>query len=280
MQLNPTTVITGCNSGIGYYTALKLAQDGHHIVMLARDSNKSKVAFEKIKQNSLHETVDFIPVDLSLISSVRNAIDKIKSSHAKIDCLINNAGLLSRNQVITSEGHELTIAVNYLAPVLLAEQLAPLMKTAEDPRIIYVSSALYKKGIVPFGNWHRDNNYNGTNAYSNTKMMLVMHGLDFAEKMNPHNVSVNSLHPGVIATDVFREFPTIIRKPLMLFLTSPEKGAEPTLKLVLDPNLKGITGQFFYKKSSQKILPYALDLENRKKLAEQTSVWLSLHEAA
>lgn len=280
MQLNPTTVITGCNSGIGYQTALKLARDGHNIVMLARDSTKSKNAFDAIKFNSLKQTVDFIPVDLSLISSVRNAIDTIKSKYNAVDCLVNNAGLLSRNRVITEEGHELTIAVNYLAPVLLAEQLAPLMLHSEDARIIHVSSALYKQGKVPFENWHKDGTYDGTTAYSNTKMMLVMHGLDLAEKLISKNISVNSLHPGVIATDVFREFPAIIRKPLLLFLTTPEKGAEPTLRLVIDPTLKGKSGAYFNKKKEEIVLSYALDGENKSKLAERTALWLNENNVA
>jgi len=280
MQLNPTTVITGCNSGIGYQTALKLAKDGHRIIMLARDSKKSKDAFDAIKSNSLNQSVDFIPVDLSLLGSVRDAIDTIKAKYDRIDCLVNNAGLLSRKRVITEEGHELTIAVNYLAPVLLAQQLTPLMTKSEDARIIHVSSAVYKSGKVPFDSWHKEGSYVGNKAYSNTKMMLVMHGLDLAERLTPQNISVNSLHPGIIATDVFREFPTILRKILLLFLASPEKGAEPTLALVNDPRLRGVSGVFFDKKKMQNILPYALNLENRMKLAEQTAIWLNVHHAA
>lgn len=280
MQLNPTTIITGCNSGIGYQTALKLARDGHQIVMLARDSAKSKSAYDAIKFNSLHQTVDFIPVDLSLMSSVRNAIDIIKAKYPKIDCLINNAGLLSRSRVITEEGYELTLAVNYLAPVLLAEQLWPLMTQSDDARIIHVSSMLYKRGKVPFDNWHKEGRYDGTKTYSNTKMMLVMHGLDLAERLKAKAISVNSLHPGVIATDVFREFPAFLRKPLMLFLASPEKGAEPTLSLAIDPTLRGVTASFFDKKKQKKILPYALNLDYRSRLAEQTKVWLNLDYTA
>lgn len=279
MQLAPNTIISGCNTGIGLQAALKLARDGHHIIMLVRNSEKSQQAYKQIKSDA-SAGVELIGTDLSDLSQCRDAIASIKAKYDRIDLLINNAGIYQNKREITPEGFEKTIAVNYLSPVLLSESLYPLMTESDDARIIHVSSTLYKNGKIPFENWHLEGSFSGTKAYANTKMMLLMHGLDLAERLKSKDISVNILHPGVIATDIFRNLPTFVEKPLRFFLKDAVKGSEPTVRLAIDPSLKGVSGQYFHEKKQQDIIPYGLNESHRAELMQITYKWLNLEKAA
>jgi NAD(P)-dependent dehydrogenase (short-subunit alcohol dehydrogenase family) len=269
-------VVTGANSGIGYFTAKGILDAGYKCLLLMRDSEKSEKALEDLQRSYGTQMVEHIAVDLSLMSSVRAAIQEIKKRIPSLDILVNNAGLLSNNRQITEEGHELTIAVNYLAPALLAEKLVSLFTDEGGGRILQVTSALYKNGKIPFSDWHQKGSYGGTKAYSNTKMMMVIHMLDMAHRLKGSSVCINALHPGVIASDIFRDFPAIFREPLLLFLKKANKGAEPSLYLALSKELNGISGQYFHEKKQKKLNSFATDSTNRERLMEYTRQVLEL----
>ncbi len=102
---NKICLITGCNTGIGKQTAIQLAKMGHTIIMLVRDSEKSRTAFEEIKSQSNNQNIGMFYVDLSSPDSITRVVEKVKGEYSKIDVLINNAGVLKRNLQIGYKGY-------------------------------------------------------------------------------------------------------------------------------------------------------------------------------
>lgn len=270
MPENKICVITGCNSGIGKYTAIELAKLEYEIIMLVRDSEKSRKAYEEIKTESGSELVQLIYIDLASLESIRKSADELKRKISKIDLLINNAGVFKRKEAKSPDGFELTIAVNYLAPFYLTKLLLPLAQKAESTRIINLSSELYKNGKVYLDNQFSDTKFDGNKAYSNSKLLVIYFTKSLAKRLSTTNVTVNALHPGVIGTDVFREYPKWFSKLLNLFISTPEKGSYPSVFLATSDEVEGLTGKYFYKTKAKKTDPVANDEELADKIWEKT----------
>ncbi len=263
-------VITGCNSGIGKHTAIELAKLGYEIIMLVRDSEKSRNAYEEIKKESGSESLQLIYIDLASLESIRKSADELKRKISKIDLLINNAGIFKRKEAKSPEGFELTIAVNYLAPFYLTKLLLPLIEKAESSRIINLSSELYKNGKVYLDSRFSNTKFNGSKAYADSKLLVIYFTKSLAKRLSTTSVTVNALHPGVIGTDVFREYPKWFSNLLNLFIATPEKGAQPTIHLATSDEVKGVTGKYFYKTEIKETDPVANDEELADNIWEKT----------
>lgn len=272
MRNNKTCVITGCNSGIGKFTAIELAKRGYEIIMLVRDSEKSRTAYTEIKEASGSESVQMVYTDLARLDSIKTAAEELKRDLAKIDLLINNAGVFKRKEEQSPDGFELTIAVNYIAPFYLTQLLLPLVEAAEESRIINVSSELYKNGTLYLDNRFSSTTFDGYKAYADSKLLLVYFTQSLAQRLADTHVTVNALHPGVIGTDVFREYPNWVSKLLGLFIPSPQKGAEPSVYLATSAEVSGVSGQYFYKTERKETASVA----NDEKLAER--IWQKTEE--
>lgn len=267
MSDNKICVITGCNSGIGKHTAIELAKSGYEIIMLVRDSDKSKAAFAEIKKESGSESVSLYYTDLSSLASIRKTADELKKNLSKIDLLINNAGIIKRREEKSTDGFEMTIAVNYLAPFYLTNLLLPLIGNAKHSRIINVSSELYKNGKVYVDSDFSAPKFDGSKAYANSKLLMIYFTKSLAKRLSSNEISVYALHPGVIGTDVFREYPNWLSKLLNLFISSPEEGAKPTVYVATSEEVKGLSGSYFYKTKVKETAAIA----NDEALAE--AVW-------
>jgi NAD(P)-dependent dehydrogenase (short-subunit alcohol dehydrogenase family) len=263
-------VITGCNSGIGKYTAIALAKQGFEIVMLVRDSEKSRNAYEEIKRASESASVQLIYVDLASLESIRSSAKVIAAKTPKIDLLINNAGIFKRAKETSADGIELTIAVNYIATFYLTKLLLPLIEKAESSRIINLSSELYKNGKVYLDNDFSAPKFDGSKAYADSKLLVIHFTKSLAKRLSAKNITVNALHPGVIGTDVFREYPKWFSRLLNLFIPSPQKGSEPSIFLATSDQVEGLTGQYFYKSKAKETAPIANDEEISEKVWEKT----------
>jgi len=270
MPENKICVITGCNSGIGKYTAIELAKLGYEIIMLVRDSEKSRKAYEEIKKESGSKLVRLIYVDLASLESIRKSADELKGKISKIDLLINNAGIFKRKEAKSPQGFELTIAVNYLAPFYLTKLLMPLVENAERARIINLSSELYKNGKVYLDNRFSGTKFDGNKAYADSKLLVIYFTKSLAKRLSTTNVTVNALHPGVIGTDVFREYPKWFSKLLNLFIPNPKIGSLPSIYLATSDEVKGFTGKYFYKTKIKETDPIANDDELADRIWEKT----------
>lgn len=265
-------VITGSNSGIGKYTTIDLARRGYEIIMLVRDSEKSRNALEEIKKASGSSSIQIIYTELSNFESIKKSAEEINKKISKIDLLINNAGVFKRREEKTQEGYELTIAVNYLAPFFLTKLLLPLVEKGGNSRIINLSSELYKNGKVHLDNRFSDRKFDGSKAYANSKLLIIYFTKSLAKHLSNTAVTVNAVHPGVIGTDVFREYPKWLGKLLNMFISTPEQGAYPSIYLATSESVKGLSGQYFYKTNVKKTDPIA----NDEALADK--IWKSTEE--
>ena len=179
----------------------------------------------------------------------------------RIDVLVNNAGVGTAGPREESEdGYELTFQVNYLAPFVLTRRLLPLIRSSAPSRIVNVSSA--GQAPIDFGDVMLERGYSGVQAYSQSKLALVMFTFDLAEELEGSGATANCLHPGTF-------LPTnMVRRAGIDPVTPLEDGVEATLRLVASPELDGVNGHYFDGTSESAPQPQAEDPEARRQLRE------------
>lgn len=266
---NKICVITGCNSGIGKVTATELAKKGFEIIMLVRDSEKSRLAYEEIKSASGGKII-LKYIDLSSLDSVKKVAKEINSEYERIDVLVNNAGLFKRTYENSVDSFEMSLAVNYFATFALSILLLPLLKKSKQARIINLTSELYKRGKVHLDNDFALEKFDGNKAYANSKLLVVYFTTELSKRLATENITVNCVHPGVVGTDVFREYPKWFAKLLNLLISKPGEGAKPTIYLASSENLNETTGKYFNKSKPKEIDKIANDSELSEKIWVKT----------
>jgi NAD(P)-dependent dehydrogenase (short-subunit alcohol dehydrogenase family) len=265
-----TIIITGSNSGIGKEAAHILAKSGHRILMLCRDSEKSNQVQWEIIAQSGNEAVFLVPVDLSDPGSMRAAVAQIKNEYPVIDVLVNNAGIYKVKRQETPGGLEMTLAVNFLAPFMLSQMLLENLQASGNGRIINVVSELYKSGSIDFDNLMLEKGYKAGDAYANAKLATVLYTVALAKRVENTGLCVNAMHPGVLATDAFRDYPALLTKMLNLFLEKPNKGGERIAYLATSDEVQAVSGKYFFKTEARPI-----DIPNLANSTQEKLWWLA-----
>jgi len=247
MNDNPITLITGSNSGIGKETAIALAKEGHEIIMVSRDSEKSHSALNEIKEKSSNRKIHLYTCDLASLKSIKDVAVKIGDDFTHINILINNAGLFKTKYEESSDGFEMTMAVNYFAPFYLTNLLSKLLRKQPNSRIINLSSDMYKRGKVTLNTLEAQKSFNSQKTYANSKMLINYFTLELAHRLKDETITVNALHPGVVSTDVFRDYPQWFNNIFQLFISKPEEGAKPSIYLASSEEVSDLTGKYFSK---------------------------------
>lgn len=236
-----TVLVTGATSGIGLETARALAKTGAHVVVGARDSGRGEVVVEELVRAG--GSAELFLADMASFASVRQACERFAGAHAELHVLVNNAGIASRKRVVTGDGHELTWQTNFLSAFLLTRHLMPQLRKAGKPRVVNVSSEAHRSGTIPWDDLELARGYRGLKAYCQSKLALVLFARELARR--EPGVGANALHPGAIATNIWRAAPKPIEMILRAILPSPMKGARPVVRLATDPHLEGVTGRYF-----------------------------------
>jgi NAD(P)-dependent dehydrogenase (short-subunit alcohol dehydrogenase family) len=257
-------MITGANSGIGKAASLALAKMGATVVMVARNKERGEAARSEIIRKSQNSSVDLLLADLSSLESVRKLATDFKKKYAKLDVLINNAGLFNQRRRVTADGYENTFATNYLASFLLTNLQLDLLKASAPSRIINVSSVGHYNGHINFDDLNLEKEYGGWKAYGQSKLALVLFTHELAKKLQGTGVTVNAVHPGTVATNIWsRPFGPVgfIMALPKLFMTSPEKGAETIVYLASSYDAKGLNGEYVEKLKVKKSSDESYDEE-------------------
>jgi NAD(P)-dependent dehydrogenase (short-subunit alcohol dehydrogenase family) len=241
-------LITGANAGIGKVTAQRLAEMGATVVMACRNKEKGEAARNEIKTKSGNADVELMAADLSSQAEIRRLADEFKATHDRLDVLVNNAGVYLPKRTLTIDGLETTFAVNHLAYFLLTNLLLEVLKKSAPSRIISVSSEAHKYGKIEFDNLQGEREYKGIPAYSHSKLANVLFTRELARRLEGTQVTANSLHPGAVATSIFRNTPKPIEWLIKMFTMNPEKGAQTSVYLATAREVEGISGKYFEKK--------------------------------
>jgi len=236
-----TVLVTGATSGIGLETARALARLGALVLVGARDETRGRGVVETILGEG--GQADLVMIDLASFASVRSAAERVSTKYARLDVLVNNAGMVARRRGRTADGHERTWETNFLGPFLFTKLLLPSLKAAPGPRVVNVSSEAHRRGRIDWGNLELERRYRSFQAYSNSKLALVLWTRELARRETL--VASNAIHPGVIATNIWRAAPQPIPWILGILLPSSAKGAAPVARLAADPDLDGVSGRYF-----------------------------------
>lgn len=267
-------MITGANSGIGKATALGLVKMGITVVMVCRNRNRGEAAMDEIKAQSGNESVELMIADLASQKSIRQLVKDFTDKYQQLHVLINNAGVAKANRTLTVDGIETTFAINYLAPFLLTNLLLDALKASTPARIVNVSSMVHKWGAIDFDNLQGEKRYDMDKAYNQSKLAIVLFTYELARRLQGTGVTVNSLEPGLVATDFGREYTGFKRlmttKIWRSFVKSPEKGAETSIYLASSLEVEGITGKHFTNKKAAK----------SSKRSHDESVWQRLWQVS
>jgi retinol dehydrogenase-14 len=245
-----TMVVTGASSGIGLEASVKLARRGAEVVMVARDEKRGQAALADVKARSGSDLVSLLLCDFASQAATRKLADDLRTRLKRLDVLINNAGSVSSKRQLTSEGLEQTFAVNHLGYFLLTNLLLDLIVASAPARIVNVSSIGHRQGKMDFDDLHFERGYGIMKAYSRSKLGNVLFTNELARRLAGKGVTVNSLHPGAVATHIWSHAPAIARPILAiakLFMISSEEGADRIVYLAADPEVAGKTGGYYEK---------------------------------
>jgi retinol dehydrogenase-12 len=241
LMTGKTVLVTGATGGIGLETARALARMGAEVAVGARDAARGQVVVDDLLREG--HRAQLLTIDLGSFDSVRRAAGDFAARHPRLDVLVNNAGVGLKERRLGIDGHELTWTTNFLGAFLLTRLLLPVLKNAPEPRVVNVSSEGHRMGRIDWDNLELERGYGGFKAYANSKLALVLFTRELARR--EPRIAVNALHPGAIATGIWRGMPAIVRWILGLVLSSPEKGARPVVRLATAPELAGVTGRYF-----------------------------------
>jgi NAD(P)-dependent dehydrogenase (short-subunit alcohol dehydrogenase family) len=244
-----TVLITGANQGIGKAAALALARRGARVVIVSRNADKGRAAVADIQAASGPGNVELIVADLASQADVRRVAGEFKATHARLDVLINNAGVFVPRRRVTVDGFEETFAVNHLAYFLLTHELSDLLRASAPSRIVNVSSDAHRHGKMQWDDLEFANQrYSGWRAYAQSKLANVLFTYELSRRLEGTRVTANALHPGVVATGFGRTYRGAMAVVYTLgspFLLTAERGAETTIHLAASPAIEGVSGQYF-----------------------------------
>jgi len=242
-----TCVVTGTTSGIGKETAVALAAAGARVAIVCRTRDKGEPALAEIRQRS-GGAVDLFVADFASQRAVRALAVRLAAALPRVDVLVNNAGLIMDERVLTEDGLETTFAVNHIGYFLLARLLQPKLCASAPARIVNVASRAHRSGTIRFDDLMGARGFDGWKAYTQSKLANVVFTYELARRLAGTGVTVNSLHPGVVASGFGNAGPTLIRLGVRIgrpFMKTPARGAETSIYLASAPEVQGVSGKYF-----------------------------------
>ncbi len=261
-------LVSGANSGIGKATALGFARLGARVLMVCRDRHRGGEALAEVRAESGNQEVELMLADLASQKAIRELSSEIHGRYQRLNVLVNNAGVYLGSRSMTPDGLETTFAVNHLGYFLLTNLLLDLLKAGAPARIVNVSSGAHKGAHIDFDDLQATQGYHGWRAYGQSKLANVLFTYDLARRLEGTGVTVNAVHPGVVATNFGKEG-GLIRFGLRIagrFMLSPEQGADTVVYLASAPEVDGVTGKYFVKRKALSSSPESRDESVQERL--------------
>lgn len=274
-----TAIVTGASSGLGEEATRVLALRGVYVIMAVRNVEAGRKVKEAILKQSPSAKIDVMELDLSSMESVRKFASDYIASDRALNILMNNAGVMATPFMLSHDGIELQFATNHLGHFLLTNLLMETMKktvleSKKEGRIVNLSSEghrlTYGEGIR-FDKINDESEYRTLLAYGQSKLSNILHAKELARRLKEEGVEItaNALHPGAIATNLlrFHGFINVVASSVAKFvLKSVQQGAATQCYVALNPQVKGVSGEYFVDSNIANPTNHAKDVELAKKL--------------
>ncbi len=272
-------LITGASTGIGRATALALGARGATLYLAGRSQERHAGVLADLRARGA--SARHLPLDLGDLSSVRECAARFLALDAPLHVLLNNAGLAGSHG-LTRDGFERTFGVNHLGHFLLTELLLERLVRSAPSRIVNVSSKAHyhARGIDWPALRTPTRSITGMREYEVSKLCNVLHAVELAERLRGSGVTTYSLHPGVIASDVWRNVPWGLRHLMLLFMRSNEEGAATSIHCAGAPAAAAESGLYYDDCRARAASPLALDPELGRALATRSRAWTGLDARA
>jgi len=234
--------------------------------MVYRNIDRGEAARSHLLAKVPGAELELIQADLSTIAGVRNLVRDVLRHTDRLDVLVSNAGLLNIRRTMTADGLETTFAVNHLAPFILVNGLLDLLRRSQPARVVLVASAAHYSGAIMFDDLQQANRrFSGWKAYTQSKLANVLFAAELARRVRAEEVTVNSLHPGAVATKLLLRGlvpPWLVRR----WVVTPEQGAATSIYLASSEDVSRVSGRYFDNSREKEPSAEARDPEVAKRL--------------
>jgi len=268
-----TFLITGANTGIGLATARALAAQGGRVHVACRSPEKGQAAVAAIKEATGSDEVAFLKLDLASLASVREAAQTFLALGEPLHVLINNAGLAGRRG-LTKDGFELIFGVNHLGHFAFTTALLECL-TSSQARIVNVASeAHFQAPAIDFDRLRRPaRTMAAMREYAVSKLCNVVFTQELARRLTGTGVTSYALHPGVVASDIWRRVPWPVRPLMTRRMLSIDDGARTSLYCATAPELAQVSGRYYDDCAEREPNPVAT-AELGARLWERSEQWI------
>lgn len=234
--MSKAILITGSTDGIGKGTALNLADLGWNIFIHGRNIDRVEETVEIIKKTTGNTKIKGIVGDFSSLKEVEKMCEDILVSTDRLDVLLNNAGVLMKSFELSADGYEMTFAVNHLAHFYLTGRLLPILLDSDGARIINVSFGIHSGKII-LDSLMLHEKFESVKNYSDSKLCNILFSNKLAKLLEDKNITINSMHPGVINTKMLKETWGPVGSEL-------NEGVKREMFLINSEKLNGVSGKY------------------------------------
>jgi NAD(P)-dependent dehydrogenase (short-subunit alcohol dehydrogenase family) len=259
-------VITGSNVGIGFETAVGVAERGATTVLACRNQAKADAAAKAVTQRTWNDDVHVVVLDLADLASVRKAADEISGKWGRLDVLVNNAGGTWSQRQYTAQGIEYTFGVNHLGHFYLTNLLSERLRADAPARVVSVTSIghHFAFGGMRFDDLQSEKRYEGMEVYCRSKLANVLFIRQLSKRLQGSGVTANAAHPGWVRSSFAMDGDTTgvtgfgmrVMRP---FQISPRRGARTSIFLASSPDVAGTTGTYWVRSKPGHMSSHARD---------------------
>jgi len=246
-----TCLVTGATSGIGRVVALELAHRGATLVVAGRDRDLCRDVRDSIVSATGNESVTFLVADLSSQAQVRRLAGEFLEEHERLHVLVNNAGGIFGERVVTEDGHDHTLAVNHLAPFLLTHLLLDALKASAPSRVVTTTSRFHVVAGLDLDDLDGERRWSSMTSYARSKTMNILFTRELARRLEGTGVTASCYHPGFVSSK-FGQSGTRLFAWLMDLVDfvriSPEKASDTGVWLATSPDVETVSGEYFVKR--------------------------------
>jgi retinol dehydrogenase-12 len=268
-------LVTGANAGIGRMTAIELARRGARVFLAGRSEEKTRPVVEEVARAAPSSKPEFLALDLGDLQSVRRAAEDFLRRDLPLGLLVNNAGVAGQRG-LTASGFELAFGTNHVGHFLFTSLLLDRIKRSAPARIVTVASrAHYRVSGIDFEAVRRPTrSMTGMHEYGVSKLANVLFSAELARRLEGTRVNTYSLHPGVVASEIWRRVPWPARSLIKLFMISSEEGARTTLHCATSNEAATEGGLYYDRSRPKRPSGPACDVELARDLWQRSEAWV------